>query len=48
MAKEVAELPHNYSSLHTKVDIIAAVVTKFVESYTSLLLIVDTKSEFDT
>lgn len=48
MAKEVAELPHNYSSLHTKVDIIAAVVTKVVESYTSLLPKFDKKPESDT
>ena len=35
MEIEVAEFAHNYSSLHNKVDIIVAVVTKVVESYTS-------------
>ncbi|CAI9266760.1 unnamed protein product [Lactuca saligna] len=48
MGKEVSKLDHNYSSLNTKVDIIVAVVTKVVESYTSLLPKVDKKSESDT
>lgn len=47
MAKEIADLDHNYSSLHTKVGIIADVVTKVVEMYNSLLPKVYKKVEVD-
>lgn len=45
MAKEIAALEHNYSSLHKKVDIIVDVVTNYVTLYESLLLKVDKKVE---
>lgn len=41
MAKKIVALNHNYSSLHTKIDIIVFAVTKFVEWYNSLLPKVD-------
>ncbi|CAI9283126.1 unnamed protein product [Lactuca saligna] len=47
MMKDIAALDHNYSTLHNKVDIIAGVVAKEVELYTSLGLKLDSKSEVD-
>lgn len=48
IAKEVAHLEHNYSSINTKVDSIVGVVTKVVELYSSLLPKVEKKSESNT
>lgn len=47
MAKEVAQIDRNYSSLSMKVDIIANVVTKVVELYNSLVPKLGSKSKFD-
>lgn len=48
MTQEVAKVDQNYSSLHTKVDIVADVVTKIVKYHTSLLNKVDVKFESDS
>lgn len=48
IAKGVAQLDHNYSSLNTKVDIIATTMTKVVEFYTSLISKVDMKVDCDS
>lgn len=47
MAKEVADLTHNYSSLHTKVDINVDAVTKVIEWYISLAPKIKKKAEVD-
>ncbi|CAI9290319.1 unnamed protein product [Lactuca saligna] len=47
VAKEVATLDQNYSSLHTKVDIIADVVTNVVKWYNTLLAKFDSKADSD-
>ena len=47
MAKEIAALDHNYSSLHSKVKKIVDAVTNVVEWYNSLLPKVDKKAEVD-
>lgn len=48
MTQEVARVDQNYSTLRTKVDIVANVVIKFFEFYNSLVTKVDLKSEFDS
>ncbi|CAI9275185.1 unnamed protein product [Lactuca saligna] len=48
MAKEVAVISHDFSTLHTKVDIIAVAVTNVMKWYQSLILKVDKIEELDT
>lgn len=48
MIYEVEKVDRNYSSLHTKVDIVVEVIMKLVEYHTSLLNIVDVMSKSDS
>ncbi|CAI9279301.1 unnamed protein product [Lactuca saligna] len=48
MTKEVANVDQNYSNLHTKVDIVADVVTTIVEFYNLLINKVDLKFESES
>ncbi|CAI9280545.1 unnamed protein product [Lactuca saligna] len=48
MAKEVDAISHDFSTLHTKVDIIAAVMTNVVKWYQSLLPKVNKIAELNT
>lgn len=44
MSKEVEKVEHNYSSLHSKVDIIANTIKKLVEYYTLFSTKLDAKT----
>ncbi|CAI9259277.1 unnamed protein product [Lactuca saligna] len=46
MTKEVVKLDQNYSNIHTKIDIIADVVTKVFDFYNSLVTKVELKSAY--
>lgn len=48
MAKEVASISHDFSTLHTKVGIIATAVTNFVKWYQYLIPKIDKIVEIDS
>lgn len=48
MTKQVANLDQNYLTLHTNIDVIAATVTKIVESYNSTSTKFNAKIESDS
>lgn len=47
MANEVVDLSHDYSTLHTKVDIIADAITNVVKWYQYLIPKIDKNAELD-